>query len=77
MYDGDSYSIALTLPVTTIGTTKETLNAYLAEHPVTVVFEMQTPELVTTLTPTALRTLIGTNNIWCNAGDITLAYWKH
>jgi hypothetical protein len=30
-----------------------------------------------TLTPTQLKTLCGTNNIWSNAGDITLSYWEH
>lgn len=37
------------------------------------------PTLLTTLTPTQLKTLRGTNNIWAsNGGDnIEIAYWKH
>lgn len=36
------------------------------------------PTLVTTLTPTQLKTLRGTNNIWSSTnGNIELSYWKH
>ena len=36
------------------------------------------PTLVTILTPTQLKTLRGTNNIWSNAnGDIEVKYWTH
>ena len=37
-------------------------------------YKLVEPQLVTTLTPTALRTLIGTNNIWCNSGDVEVKY---
>ena len=37
-----------------------------------------TPVLLTTLTPTQLKTLRGTNNIWSNSNsNIELAYWSH
>lgn len=39
-------------------------------------YELATPTLVTTLTPTELRTLIGTNNIWSTAnGNVTAEYF--
>jgi len=45
---------------------------------VTVTCRLATPILVTTLTPTQLKTLHGTNNIWSNTnGDIELKYWTH
>ena len=56
---------------------KNAMNAYLSEHPLTVIYVLDTPILITTLTLTQLKTLRGTNNIWSNAGDITLSYWKH
>lgn len=41
-------------------------------------YKLATPQLVTTLTPTQLKTLRGTNNIWSNANDnIEIAYWTH
>lgn len=40
-------------------------------------YELETPILLATLTLTQLKTLRGTNNIWSNAGDIELSYWKH
>ena len=42
-----------------------------------VVAKYGEPVLLTTLTPTPLKTLRGTNNIWSNAGNIELSYWKH
>ena len=55
------------------------LKAWLTEQrengtPFQIVYAMTEPVLVTTLTPTALRTLIGTNNIWCNSGDVSVEY---
>jgi len=57
----------------TVAEFKTVMSGVIAAYP------LATPTLVTTLTPTALRTLIGTNNIWAsNGGDnIEIAYWKH
>jgi len=41
-------------------------------------YKLATPILITTLTPTQLKTLRGTNNIWSSAsGDIQVKYWSH
>lgn len=41
-------------------------------------FELETPILLTTLTPTQLKTLKGINNIWSDAnGPIEVKYWTH
>lgn len=55
------------------------VNAYLVENPITVVYPLMVPQLVATLTPTQLKTLRGTNNIWANnnGGNIEVAYWSH
>ena len=51
---------------------------YLAENPLQVTYKLSSPVLLTTLTPTQLKTLRGTNNIWSDAnGNIELAYWSH
>ena len=43
-----------------------------------ICYKMQTPKLIATLTPTQLKTLIGTNNIWANTnGNIETQYWRH
>jgi len=69
-----------------IGVTSETsagdrntaVAAWLSEYNPYLIYTLQTPQLVATLTPTQLKTLRGTNNVWSNAnGNIELAYWSH
>ena len=51
---------------------------YLADHPLRFVYELATPQLVTTLTPTQIQALKGTNNILSDAnGAIEVKYWSH
>ena len=53
-------------------------NAYLIENPIDIVYPLNEPQLITTLTPQQLTTLSGINNIWSNANDqIELKYWTH
>ena len=45
---------------------------------ITIVATLYTPQIIATLTPTQLKTLRGTNNIWSNTNDnIQVTYWKH
>ena len=44
--------------------------------PITICYRLKDP-IHYSLTTTQLKTLRGTNNVWSNAGDITLSYWKH
>ena len=44
--------------------------AKLAETPLQVCYELATP-ITIDLTPTEIRSLLGTNNIWADAGDVT------
>lgn len=48
-------------------------NAYLQEHPLQICYKLATPFEVT-LTPMQITMLAGTNNVWSNAGNITLKY---
>ena len=52
---------------------REAMNAWLAEHPVTVVYPLATPFTVQ-LTPAQLSTLLGTNNLWADTGDVAVEY---
>lgn len=43
-----------------------------------VSYLLATPVLVGTISPIALKTLVGQNNIWSSAnGDVDVKYWKH
>ena len=62
----------------TMEMTSNEYNAYLAENPLRATYRLRTPQLVTTLTPTQLKSLRGVNNIWSDAnGDTTVKYWAH
>ena len=47
--------------------------AYLAEHPLTVIFSLSAP-ITYQLTPTEVTTLLGVNNIWSSTGDSAVNY---
>ena len=55
-------------------TTVEEVEAWLEENKPQIVYEKATPQLVTTLTPTQLRSIIGSNSIWSDAGDVEVNY---
>ena len=56
-----------------------TIEDFLAEYTGTkFVYKMATPVLLTTLTPTQLKSLKGINNIWSDAnGNVEVSYWTH
>lgn len=47
--------------------------AYLAEHPLTVLFGLSSP-FTYQIAPNAVRTLLGVNKIWSDAGEVSLIY---
>jgi len=49
------------------------VNAWLHEHPTTIVYELRTP-IVHQLSPTQLSTFIGSNYIWSNADRVEVEY---
>lgn len=48
-------------------------NAYLQEHPLQICYNLATP-IEISLTPTQIATLVGQNNVWSDAGDVTVTY---
>ena len=58
----------------TTTTAKEKLNAWLAENPVTLTLPIQPIEIQ--LSPTEVKSLLGTNNIFANTGDISCEYFS-
>ena len=48
-------------------------NAHLAENPITLVYELATPQTIQ-LTPTQIDSLLGRNNVWADSGDVTVEY---
>lgn len=68
-----SQAIYAAYPSTLVGTTLESLNAYVAGTPLRVVYPLQTPYTVQ-LTPQQLELLKGCNNVWSDNGDTTLVY---
>jgi len=57
-------------------TTEELINAYLAENPIEVVYELATP-ITFNVTPIDLTLADGTNNIWADTGDVgDVRYFK-
>lgn len=60
-----------------VGTTSAvdtaTVQAWLADNPITVTYVLVAP-LEYTLTPQQIETLLGENNVWSDAGPITLTY---
>lgn len=72
-FGANNNSIYIVLPTEVAGTTLETLNAYLAENPLTVVYPLAEPYTIQ-LTPQQLSVLRGTNNLWSDTGDTDLVY---
>ena len=54
-------------------TTVDAVKAYLAEHPLQVVYPLATPQTYT-LTSTEVKTLLGENRIYADAGQVTVQY---
>ena len=67
-----TYAIGMRVPVSGL-TTAALINAWLSENPITAVYKLSTPTEIQ-LTPQEVRTLLGENNIWSDAGDMTVEY---
>ena len=53
-----------------------TANTWLSEHPIQLIYKLQTP-IHYSITPINLKTLRGINNVWSDAGTVSLQYWVH
>ena len=49
------------------------LKAYIAEHPLQVIYKLATPQTYQ-LTPTEVRTILGGNTIYTDAGNVSVEY---
>lgn len=65
-------SLVAVLPDQTI-TTSEEAQAWFDANPTTFVYDMAAPQTYQ-LTPEQVRTLLGSNNIWADAGDVEVTY---
>ena len=66
-----SYGLVVRTADTSL-TTASAINAYLSSNPITVCYELATPQTYQ-LTAQQIELLIGTNNIWSD-GDVTVEY---
>jgi hypothetical protein len=64
---------AVGITLTGEATTADAVKAYLAEHPLQVVYPLAAPQTYT-LTPTEVKTLLGENRIYADAGQVTAQY---
>ena len=69
---GAVWGLAVRVPVEGL-TTAQLINAWLAEHPIHVVYKITNPQTYT-LTPTEIRTLLGYNAIFADVGDVSVDY---
>lgn len=54
-------------------TSKADLNTFVANNPIQIVYPLATPQTYQ-LTPQAVMTILGQNNIWADTGDVEVAY---
>lgn len=55
-------------------TTKNAINAWLAQHPITVVYPMRNPVTVQLIPAQMFATVHGNNSVWANCGDVAVSY---
>ena len=67
-----TYGITVMYPDPSL-TTASTINAFLAEHPIDVVYELAEPFDID-LTPAQLTALKGDNTVWSDGDDISMTY---
>ena len=67
-----TYGISVMYPDPSL-TTASTINAFLAEHPIDVVYELAEPFDID-LTPAQLTALKGDNTVWSDGDEITMTY---
>ena len=76
VYIGSTKNVLLYLNKDLNISTNEILSAYLAEHPLEMVYELATPNTYH-LAPTQLQTFRGYNNVWSNADYVEVEYDLH
>lgn len=69
---GSDRTVYFTRPNSEVSTI-ELWKSWLAKNPVQLIYELATP-LTYQLTPHQIETLIGTNNVWSDAGDVLIEF---
>ena len=64
---------ALYLNKSLVSSNNESANAWVASHPVQIVYPLETP-ITYQLTPEFITTLAGQNNLWSDIGNVTVQY---
>lgn len=73
VFGASNQTLYIAISTELAGTTRDSLNAYLAENPLIVVYPLAEPYTIQ-LTPQQMETLKGVNNIWSNAGATAVTY---
>lgn len=66
-------SIWVKLPTADVGTTADSIKAWLLDNPITIVYPLTTPKTYN-LTAQQVELLTGDNNVWADTGDITITW---
>lgn len=72
---GSNWGFGVYANVTVANTVSEWIE-YLTEHPLQVVYKLATP-LIYQLAPQQIKSIIGRNNIWSDAGNVEVKFWTH
>lgn len=67
------YSICCSYPKGLFSADATSINNYLQSNPLQIVYKKRTPQTYQ-LTPQQIQTLLGTNNVWANSGDVEVVY---
>lgn len=70
LMNGDRVLVRMQSAVSTLGEWRD----YIAANPMKVIYKIATPT-VYNITPQAINTLTGVNNVWSDQGLVELAYW--
>lgn len=72
-FGANNSDIFIVMSTDLVGSTLASLNAYLSNNPVNVLYPLDTPE-VYQLEPEEVKTLLGVNNIYADTGNVSLTY---
>lgn len=73
VFGANNQTLYIAIDEALAGTTRDSLNTYLAEHPLIVVYPLAEPYTIR-LTPRQLDLLKGSDCLWSDSGDTSVAY---
>ena len=69
-------SLYVALPLSYGVTDATSASEWVANNPIQLVYKLATP-ITYQLAPQQIKSLIGRNNIWSDAGNVEVKFWKH